>query len=539
MSALRDIDVVVLDCQATGATPELGDLLELGWTRGRASDGDRPVRAHWIVPRSGRSVPRIVRELTGFRDDCLASAIAPEACWSLLRDDVLAGERPAKAVIHFARFELAFLRDLHARVEGTSADLPLDAVCLHAIAQRLYPELPRRSLRALAGMHGFPAELLRRSEGHVKATAFLWRALVPLLEARGITTWAELQAWLAAPAPKRSKRVYPLAPEKRKKLPSGPGVYRFLRSNGDVLYVGKAASVKKRVASHFTAPARATERALEMLTQVSDIAVTKTASALEAALLETDEIKRIDPPYNVQLREGDGRVWFASRDLLDARDAPDERCVVGPLPSRGAAFALGAIHALVRGGEPTIARMAQSTGVPRAFAPDERSFAEGFASFLDAHRARTLPALLRAARAVREEDERTADDAPPSGWDPARVRRRLDRSLAAAVRVVRRARWLCVLSDAVIAFREADDVVTRVLVVRGGVIEAGAVEPDEAPPLRPWRERQGGFDRAAYDRLRVLSTELARVYGEGGRVVMRIGARRIEGDCIARVLRWL
>lgn len=534
MSELREIDVVVLDCQATGATPEQGDLLELGWTRARASEGDRPVHAHWIVPRSGRAVPRIVRELTGFRDDCLATALAPEACWSLLRDDVMRGEGPAKAVIHFARFELAFLRDLHARTDDASSAFPLDAVCLHAIAQRLFPELPRKSLRALAGMHGFPAELLRRSEGHVKATAFLWRALVPKLEERGVSTWSGLHAWLADPAPKRSKRVYPMPVEKRRRLPDGPGVYRFLRSNGDVLYVGKAASVKKRVASHFTAPARATERALEMLTQASDIVVTTTASALEAAILEVDEIKRFDPPYNVQLRDGDGRVWFA----------PGPNGPIGPLPSRHAVTALGAIHALACGGEATDERMALATGVPRAFAPDGRSFVEGFASFVEAHLARrterTMLALLRASRSVQlDDDDRAEEGAPPSGWDPARVRRRLDRSLATAGRLVRRARWLCILSDSVVTFREADDIRRRVLIVRDAEIAVAESEPEDAPALRPWRVRQMGFDRARYDRLRVLTTELARVHGEGGDVAVRVGDRRIERGRIAKVFRWL
>ena len=44
---------------------------------------------------------------------------------------------------------------------------------------------------------------------------------------------------------------YPIASERYKNLPDAPGVYRFLRSNCDVLYVGKAASLRKRVASHF------------------------------------------------------------------------------------------------------------------------------------------------------------------------------------------------------------------------------------------------------------------------------------------------
>ena len=52
-----------------------------------------------------------------------------------------------------------------------------------------------------------------------------------------------------------------------------------------------------------------------MLTQVHDVSPTPTASLVEAALLETDEIKRLDPPYNVQLRSAGRQAWFASGDL--------------------------------------------------------------------------------------------------------------------------------------------------------------------------------------------------------------------------------
>src|SRR5262249_17921469 len=158
-----------------------------------------------------------------------------------------------------------------------------------------FPELPRRNIRALAGYLGHSPDLARRAAGHVEATAFIWRALLPHLEQAPIRTWSALKDWVDQPAPRarRAGRVFPLAPERRRALPDGPGVYGFLRRSGDVLYVGKAASLKKRVASHFARRGPATERGLELLTQVHDIRPTETASVVEAALLESDEIKRL------------------------------------------------------------------------------------------------------------------------------------------------------------------------------------------------------------------------------------------------------
>src|SRR5262249_44635321 len=141
-------------------------------------------------------------------------------------------------------------------------------------------------------------------------------------------------------------------------------------------------------------------------------------------------------------------------------------------------------------------------------------------------------------------------DAPAEGapdtWDLARVRRRLERGLVQAGLLARRARWLCLLADATVAFREPERKHdgARCLVVSSAEIvercELSTVSdlmglPARFPRAR--RERQLSFDAAAYDRLRTLSTELSRVHGEGGDVAVRIGLHRLAGECLAKVLR--
>src|SRR5262245_64914602 len=101
----------------------------------------------------------------------------------------------------------------------------------------------------------------------------------------------------------------------RLSLPDAPGVYRMLRTSGDVLYVGKAASLRHRVNSHFRKQNGMPERTLEMLSQARGISFEVTPSALEAALFEPDEIKRHQPPYNVALTSEDRALWFAPPDL--------------------------------------------------------------------------------------------------------------------------------------------------------------------------------------------------------------------------------
>jgi DNA polymerase-3 subunit epsilon len=550
--SLAELDVLIVDCQATGASPAFGHVLELGWGIQRASE---PVlsgaRAHWIELPEGHRVPPQVQKLTGYEPGFAAEAIADRDAWQRLRTE--AGSGPVPTAIHFARFELAFLREWAVRFEP-NVPFPLDTVCVHALARRLYPDLPRQSIRALAGYLGYSLDLARRSLGHVEATAFVWQKLKTALIARGIETWEELHAFLAKPpaptqraAPsKKRKPQYPIAPERYRSLPDKPGVYRFLRSNGDVLYVGKAASLKKRAASHFVGRA-GTQQAPEMLTQVSDIAVTVVESALEAALLENETIKRLRPPYNVQLTAKDVPVWYDTLAFEGAEDAPDALHRIGPLSSELSLRPLAALVALAGGAAATDELRAQAVGVSALFTPDAAVFAAGWAELVGRHpkeleglgpsrrRVFALARKLLAAGAV-PEPENAAGAADPSevlethAWDPARVARHVERALVQAYRSYRRAHWLGLLHDCDVAFLEPGAARARLLKVRdGSVVATGDAPPDPAPAerLRPIASRRAArFDRAKYERLRVLTTELRRVARDGGWVAVYWGPRR-------------
>ena len=87
-----------------------------------------------------------------------------------------------------------------------------------------------------------------------------------------------------------------------KTLPDAPGVYRMLNAKGEVLYVGKAASLKKRVAS-YTKPGAQTYRIQHMISETAEMIFVSTASAVEALLLEANLIKRLKPRYNVSYRD--------------------------------------------------------------------------------------------------------------------------------------------------------------------------------------------------------------------------------------------
>jgi excinuclease ABC subunit C len=85
-------------------------------------------------------------------------------------------------------------------------------------------------------------------------------------------------------------------------LPLRPGVYRMLNEDDDVLYVGKAKALQKRVLS-YTQPQRLSGRIQRMVAQTRNMEFIETASEAEALLLEANLIKQLKPKYNILLRD--------------------------------------------------------------------------------------------------------------------------------------------------------------------------------------------------------------------------------------------
>jgi excinuclease ABC subunit C len=127
-----------------------------------------------------------------------------------------------------------------------------------------------------------------------------------------------------------------------KTLPDAPGVYRMLDAKGEVLYVGKAKDLKKRVAS-YTQPQRLSYRIQRMVAETASLEVVTTHTEVEALLLESNLIKRHAPRYNVLLRDdksfpyilltGD-HAWPQITKYRGARSRAGE--YFGPFASAGA-----------------------------------------------------------------------------------------------------------------------------------------------------------------------------------------------------------
>lgn len=92
-------------------------------------------------------------------------------------------------------------------------------------------------------------------------------------------------------------------------MPLSPGVYRMLGAKGEVLYVGKALALKKRVVS-YTHTARLPERLRRMVSETVAMEIVTTHTEAEALLLEANYIKRMKPRFNILLRDDKSYPWL-------------------------------------------------------------------------------------------------------------------------------------------------------------------------------------------------------------------------------------
>lgn len=583
-ATLTMIPVMALDCQATGSNPRTSEPIEIGWSTFRAIDASGNIGpvivSHLIGLPEGCSLPRNVTRITGITDNALADGCPQGDIW---RELVSAARLTARAggldvspaVIHYARFEEPILRRLHEQ-SGENAPFPFRIICTHEIAKRLLPGLPRKGLRAVAGYLGYGAGEYRRSHDHVAATMAVWRSLSAMLaEVHGVETLDDLESWLADnSAVSRCRKEYPMMRAARLNIPDSPGIYRMMRSNGDVLYVGKAKSLKRRVNSYFTKQAGHAEHILEMLSQAVEIDTTAAGSAFEAAILENDEIKRLAPPYNRALRHRDRSVWFATRDFMSISEKADSRHVMGPFSSRETPIQTGMLLHLFRWGE-TISEMpAELTpeavlGIPSDYAPDTDTFREGVMLFFERNGAiisgrSPLRALLNLgirlwaesmAKGKKPSDEAEEIDSGEDKsdieltaqvWTVESAADAIDNAVRHCARMIRRGRWFCRLSESTVTWTPpvSNGAYHRIAFSRGKLLsdmseahEESAVCPDYGMPSN---QRLKGFDIAVYDRMRVATTELKRLIAEKCDIEVQLSpSGAVSRSKLASMLAWI
>ncbi len=198
---LRDLEFIVVDVEATGGSPARGDrLTEVAAVRVR---GGRIVGCFESLVNPERPIPPSVTGLTDITDAMVAGA----PTFAQLQEELRQLLEGAVFVAHNAGFDWRLLRAEFERCR--SGRLGGERICTLRLARRLHPELPRRSLHALADFYAISADRWHRAGPDARATAELFVQFLERLGEQGVHDWGRLQAFIKGEYP-------PGKPRKRK-----------------------------------------------------------------------------------------------------------------------------------------------------------------------------------------------------------------------------------------------------------------------------------------------------------------------------------
>ena len=122
-----------------------------------------------------------------------------------------------------------------------------------------------------------------------------------------------------------------------KTIPTDPGVYRYYDDKGEIIYVGKAKNLKRRVSSYFNK--QQSGKVIVLVSRIADIKFIVVDNEMEALLLENNMIKQYKPRYNIMLKDDKTYPWICVKNerfprvFLTRKKVNDGSIYFGPYPS--------------------------------------------------------------------------------------------------------------------------------------------------------------------------------------------------------------
>jgi DNA polymerase-3 subunit epsilon len=351
---LRETTFVVVDLETTGgrATGDGHDAItEIGAVkvRGGLVLGEL---ATLVDPR--RSIPPQIVALTGITSAMVCNAPRIDS----VLPTFLEFARGAVLVAHNAGFDIGFLR---AAAERCQIPWPRPPVlCTVRLARRVLTrdEAPSVRLAALARLFGAATIPTHRALDDARATVDVLHGLIERVGNQGVHTYADLRSYLpdVTPAQRRKRHL-------ADRLPHRPGVYLFRGPSDEVLYVGTAVDLRRRVGQYFTgADSRA--RIKEMVSLATAVDHVECTHDLEAGVRELRLLAAHAPPYNRRSKFPHRWWWVVLTDeafpRFSAVRIPKHDRALGPFRSRADAIETAALLARFTGVRTCTVRLSRS-----------------------------------------------------------------------------------------------------------------------------------------------------------------------------------
>ncbi|MEV0250618.1 DEDD exonuclease domain-containing protein [Nocardia sp. NPDC050712] len=314
---LYETTFVIVDLETTGTSPDGDAITEIGAVRVR---GGEVLGEFATLVNPGREIPPQVVHITGITHAMVYDAPRIEQ----VLPGFLEFARGAVLVAHNARFDTAFLKAAAVRCETPWPNPPV--LCTVKLARRVLTrdEAPSVRLGVLAQVLGASTRPTHRALDDARATVDVLHALIGRVGNQGVHSLTELLDYLPdVSTGQRAKRVFATD------LPASPGVYLFRGPSDEVLYIGTAVNLRRRVRNYFTG-SETRGRMKEMVALATRVDHVVCAHGLEAGVRELRLLVAHAPPYN-RRSKFPKKAWW-----LTLTDEPFPRFAVVRTPNRDA-----------------------------------------------------------------------------------------------------------------------------------------------------------------------------------------------------------
>lgn len=292
----KKIKYAIIDVETTGMGIQGNRITEIAIL---VHDGEKVVDEYESLVNPECNIPHSITRLTGINDYMVQDA--PK--FYEIAKRIIELTTDCVFVAHNVNFDYNVI---HKEFADLGFPFRRKKLCTVRLSRKLIPGLPSYSLGKLCTSVGIPLNDRHRAMGDTRATTILFEKLLAL-----DTNTAVFDSFL-----KPGSRQATLPPGLPKsvfdQLPERTGVYYFRDQKDEIIYIGKALNIKKRVLSHFYDKKN---REVAMCQQTVNLTFEETGSELVALLLESAEIKHHYPVYNrAQRRNNEGYGIFSYED---------------------------------------------------------------------------------------------------------------------------------------------------------------------------------------------------------------------------------
>jgi len=301
---LEEAEFSVLDVETTGLSARNNRVIEIGIVKiKRLKITDKFTKL--INP--GCDIPYFITQFTGISNSDVASSPSftetAEEIENFIGNSTISG--------HNLSFDESFLR--YEFIRNGYEPLSNLNVCTLKLARKVFPSLKSKSLASVTHHLKVRNKDSHRALSDAEATAnILIKLIKKLSKEDGVKTLQQLIEYQSSIVPSNQLIKLPKGiNDTLYSLPDSPGVYYFLNKKNEVIYVGKAKSLKHRVRSYFATTAAGKPK--KIVKQATKIKTEITNSELTALLLEAESIKVINPKHNRQLKKY-GNKYFIKLD---------------------------------------------------------------------------------------------------------------------------------------------------------------------------------------------------------------------------------